>query len=126
MLRNQITDPLFPECPVRNVLMRIGDKWAVLVLLALNEKGRPMRYKDIQQCIPDISQKMLGITLRELEADGLITRMAYAEVPPRVEYELTDRSCSLMPHILGLVEWSLNHFTEIIKDRKAFKKKQGR
>lgn len=123
MLRNQVTDPLFPECPVRNVLMRIGDKWAVLVLLTLDEKKHPMRYKEIQQCIPDISQKMLGVTLRELEADGLVKRMAYAEVPPRVEYELTDRSRSLMPHILSLVEWSLNHFNEIVKDRKAFKEK---
>lgn len=126
MLRNQVTDPLFPECPVRNVLMRIGDKWAVLVLITLDEKKHPMRYKDIQQCIPDISQKMLGVTLRELEADGLVKRMAYAEVPPRVEYELTDRSRSLMPHILNLVEWSLNHFTDILKDRKAFMKKKGR
>ena len=117
MLRNQVTDPLFPECPVRNVLVRIGDKWAVLVLLTLDEKKHPMRYKDILQCIPDISQKMLGVTLRELEADGLVKRIAYAEVPPRVEYELTDRSRSLMPHILNLVEWSLNHFTDILKKK---------
>lgn len=126
MLKNQITDPLFPECPIRNILIKISDKWVVLVLLTLEEEKRAMRYKDILRYIPDISQKMLSITLRELEADGLVKRTVYAEVPPRVEYELTERSRSLMPHIHSLVEWSLNHLSEIIKDRKAFIEKNLR
>lgn len=120
MLRQQVTDPLFPECPVRNIITKIGDKWTVLVLLTLDEKGHSMRNKDIQSCIPDISPKMLGITLRGLEADGLVKRVVYAEVPPRVEYSLTERARSLMPHIHSLVDWSLEHLHEIIKDRQAF------
>lgn len=124
MLKKQVTDLLFPECPVRNIITKIGDKWTVLVLLTLDEKAHPMRNKDIQLCIPDISPKMLGITLRALEADGFVKRAVYAEVPPRVEYSLTEHSRSLMPHIHGLVDWSLEHFSKIIKDRKAFVNKK--
>lgn len=124
MLKKQITDPLFPECPVRNVITRIGDKWTVLILLTLDGKGCPMRNKDIQSCIPDISPKMLGNALRGLEADGFVRRTVYAEVPPRVEYSLTELSRSLLPHIHSLVDWSLEHIGEIIKNRKAFMNKK--
>ena len=120
MTKNHVTDPLFPECPVRNVLVRIGDKWSILVLLTLDGTLQPMRFKAIEAAIPDISQKMLTQTLRDLEADGLVQRHAYAEVPPRVEYELTDRSRSLLPHIHDLVGWALNNLSNIVKDRKAF------
>ena len=124
MTKNQVTDPLFPECPVRNVLMRIGDKWSILVLLTLDGTQQPMRFKAIETAIPDISQKMLTQVLRDLEADGLVLRHAYAEVPPRVEYELTDRSRSLLPHIHDLVGWALNNLSDIVKDRKAFMEKR--
>ena len=123
MTKNQVTDPLFPECPVRNVLVRIGDKWSILVLLTLDGTQQPMRFKAIEAAIPDISQKMLTQVLRDLEADGLVLRHAYAEVPPRVEYELTDRSRSLLPHIHNLVDWALNNLSDIVRDRKAFMKK---
>ena len=123
MTKNQVTDPLFPECPVRNVLVRIGDKWSILVLLTLDGTQQPMRFKAIEAAIPDISQKMLTQVLRDLEADGLVLRHAYAEVPPRVEYELTDRSRSLLPHINNLVDWALNNLSDIVRDRKAFMKK---
>ena len=123
MTKNQVTDPLFPECPVRNVLVRIGDKWSILVLLTLDGTRQPMRFKAIEAAIPDISQKMLTQVLRDLEADGLVLRHAYAEVPPRVEYELTDRSRSLLPHIHNLVDWALNNLSDIVRDRKAFMKK---
>ena len=123
MLRHQVIDPLFPECPVRNVLSRIGDKWSILILLTLDGTVRPMRYKEIQQAIPDISQKMLSLTLQELEADGLVERHAYAEVPPRVEYTLTSRSRSLMPHIHHLVEWALDNISGIVKDRREYQRK---
>ncbi|MBQ8714360.1 MAG: helix-turn-helix transcriptional regulator [Prevotella sp.] len=119
-MKNQVTDPLFPECPVRNIIARIGDKWPILVLLTLDGMKQPMRFKDIEAAIPDISQKMLAQTLRNLEADGLVLRHAYAEVPPRVEYELTDRSRSLMPHIHDLVDWALNNLSGIVNDRKAY------
>lgn len=124
MVRNQVTDPLFPECPVRNILSRVGDKWFILVLLTLDVAKRPMRYKDIRTAIPDISQKMLSITLQELEADGLVCRIAYAEIPPRVEYQMTERSNSLMPHINSLVGWALDNLSGIIRDRKAYHKQE--
>lgn len=123
MARNQVTDPVFPQCPIRNVLTRIGDKWSILVLLTLDGSPSPMRFKSIETNIPDISQKMLTQTLRELEADGLVLRQAYAEVPPRVEYTLTDRSRSLMPLIHNLVDWALSNLSGIINDRKAYREK---
>ena len=91
MIRNQVVDPLFPKCPIRNVLSRIGNRWSLLVLLTLQDNEHPMRFRDLCKAIPDVSQKMLTSTLRELEADDLIKRTAYPEVPSRVEYELTER-----------------------------------
>ena len=93
-------------CPVRDVLSRLGDKWTMLVLVTLKANGT-MRFCDIQKTIGDISQRMLTVTLRSLETDGLIVRKVYAEVPPRVEYNLTETGCSLMPHIESLVGWAL-------------------
>lgn len=124
MLREQLLDPVFPECPIRNVLSRIGDKWTLLVLLTLEGKGTPLRFKELQRSIPDVSEKMLTATLRNLEADGLVLRQAYAEVPPRVEYSLTTRSASLMPLLNNLVNWSLDHFDAIISDRQRFAEKK--
>ncbi len=124
MLRDQLLDPVFPGCPIRNVLSRIGDKWTLLVLLTLEGKGTPLRFKELQRSIPDVSEKMLTATLRNLEADGLVLRQAYAEVPPRVEYSLTTRSASLMPLLNNLVNWSLDHFDAIISDRQRFAEKK--
>lgn len=124
MLREQLLDPVFPECPIRNVLSRIGDKWTLLVLLTLEGKATPLRFKELQRSIPDVSEKMLTATLRNLEADGLVLRQAYAEVPPRVEYSLTTRSASLMPLLNNLVNWSLDHFDAIISDRQRFGEKK--
>ena len=76
------------NCPVRDVLSRLGDKWSMLVLITLNANG-VMRFSDIHKTIEDVSQRMLTVTLRTLEADGLVARKIYAEVPPRVEYCLT-------------------------------------
>ena len=124
MLREQLLDPVFPGCPIRNVLSRIGDKWTLLVLLTLEGKATPLRFKELQRSIPDVSEKMLTATLRNLEADGLVLRQAYAEVPPRVEYSLTTRSASLMPLLNNLVNWSLDHFDAIISDRQRFAEKK--
>lgn len=126
MTRNQVTDPMFPECPVRNVLTRVGDKWSVLVMLALDDGHRPLRFNQIQKAVPDISQKMLTRTLRDLEADGLVARTAYAEVPPRVEYEQTERCHSLMPLIKELIGWALDNLSGIVNDRQAFMEKKKR
>lgn len=104
------------NCPVRNVLCRLGDKWSMLVLITLNANGT-MRFNDIHKTIADVSQRMLTVTLRSLEADGLVGRKVYAEVPPRVEYELTERGRSLIPHIEGLVGWALQQMPGIMESR---------
>ena len=78
-----------------------------------------MRFSDIHKCIEDISQRMLAVTLRILETDGLVERKAYAEVPPRVEYHLTEIGQSLIPHIEALVGWALENMQVILKNRDA-------
>lgn len=92
-------------CPVRDVLSRLGDKWSMLVMMTLHANG-VMRFSEIHRTLGDISHRMLTVTLRMLEADGMISRKVFAEVPPRVEYRLTERGESLLPHIFGLVEWA--------------------
>ena len=114
-----IKDPLFPECPIRNVLSRICDKWSMLVIYMLNtHNGVPIRFNALNKMIPDISQKVLTSTLRTLETDGLIHRTVYAEVPPRVEYSLTARAESLIPIIDNLIDWATDNMAGIVKDRK--------
>ena len=87
------------------------------------DKGT-IRFKELQREIPDISQKMLTVTLRTLEEDGYVTRTVYPEVPPRVEYALTGRTRSLLPHINALTEWALENKDAIIQDRKKAVGKQ--
>jgi DNA-binding HxlR family transcriptional regulator len=102
---------------IRAVLDRIGDKWTVLVISTLNAGS--LRYSDVQASIPGISQRMLTQTLKHLERDGLITRTAYAEVPPRVEYELTDLGRSLVDGVTAMAGWAATHHTEIASNRAA-------
>lgn len=92
----------------------------MLVIYTLDKSSKEsLRFKELQREIPDISQKMLTVTLRTLEEDGYITRTIYPEVPPRVEYALTQRAKSLIPHINALLEWALNNINDIMTDRKA-------
>lgn len=117
--RTEIEDAMFPGCPIRNILARISGKWSLLVIFTLDKTGRePMRFKELQREIPDISQKMLTATLRILEEDGYVMRTVYPEVPPRVEYALTSRALSLLPHINALVGWALENKDAIMKDRR--------
>ena len=109
------------QCPVRNVLDRFGDKWSILIITILGE-GEVMRFKDLNNTIDDISQKMLTVTLRTLEADGLISRTIYPQIPPKVEYQLTDLGKSLLPHIRNLTEWAITNMDTIQNSRKAFQK----
>ena len=104
------------NCPVRQVLDRIGDKWSSLVILHLGEYGM-MRFNGLSQAIGDISQKMLTVTLRNLEADGLVSRKAFAEIPPRVEYELTPLAESLVPLLKQLVVWADTNMGAIKRSR---------
>ena len=116
MNRNEVRDALFPNCPIRNILSRIGDKWSMLVLYTL-ETDEAKRFKELQRNIPDISQKMLTATLRMLEADGLVKREAFAEVPPRVEYSLSDKGKTLLPHINALISWATDNMDDIYESR---------
>ena len=116
MDRKAIRDALFPDCPVRNVLSRMTDKWTLLVLYTL-EHNETLRFNDIRRAIPDISQKSLTVTLKSMEADGLVTRKVTPSVPVKVEYSLTQRAKSLMPILDELLSWSLDHFSGIISDR---------
>jgi len=104
----------FPTCPVRNVLGRFADKWSLLVLINLQATDK-MRYTEIRNAIPDISQKMLSSTLKQLEKDHLLNRKAYAEIPPRVEYSLTALGLSLMPILGQMIDWAQMHFEEVTK-----------
>lgn len=116
MVRTEIQNELYPDCPIRNILARISDKWSILVLFTLNQSAL-MRFNVLQKNIPDISQKMLTVTLRTLEEDGFVRRQVYAEVPPRVEYSLTDRAISLLPHINSLIIWAKDNMNAILVDR---------
>ena len=117
-------DAYDPQCPIRNILARMSDKWSLLVIYALSQVEK-MRFGDIRRAVPDISQKMLTVTLRTLEEDGFVTRTIYPEVPPRVEYALTIRAHSLLPHIQSLIVWAKENMEPIICDRKkAVEKKR--
>ena len=107
-------DLKFPTCPVRNVLGRFADKWYLLVLIILHTQSK-MRYMELRNAIPDISQKMLTCTLKQLEHDHLINRKAFAEIPPRVEYSLTELGKSLVPIIEEMIEWANVHFDVVTK-----------
>ena len=112
----EIRDALFPDCPIRNVLARVGDKWSLLVLYNLQHR-EPVRFKELQRQIPDISQKSLTQTLRTLEEDGFVSREVFPEVPPRVEYSLTPRALSFLPLVENMIYWAKENMDEIIKDR---------
>ena len=124
MYRTTIEDAVFPNCPIRNILARLCDKWSLLVIYTLDKAGKEaVRFKELQREIPDISQKMLTVTLRTLEDDGYVTRTVYPEVPPRVEYALTARAYTLLPHVNALIVWALENRDAIMEDRRKACKK---
>ena len=104
-------------CPIRNVISRFGDKWSMLVLYSLHtsETG-VLRFNELRRHMTDCSQKMLSATLKNLEQSHLVHREVYPEVPPRVEYSLTETGKSLMPAIMALIAWGKEHFNEVVKD----------
>ena len=117
MNKKEIQNATIPDCPIRNVISRLTDKWSLLVLYTL-EQQKVLRFSELWRQIPDISQKMLTQTLRHLENDGIVSRKVFMEVPPKVEYRLTERGLSLMPHLDALIGWGLEHFNDIVNDRK--------
>ena len=117
-MARMMKEMVFHDCPIRNVLSRICDKWSLLVICTLNaHNAEPIRFNALRKLIPDISQKMLTSTLKTLEADGYVNRKVYAEVPPRVEYSLTPRSETLIPIMNSLIEWAGDNMAMILKDR---------
>lgn len=106
-------------CPIRNVISRFGNKWSLLVLLVINE-GQTVRFNELGRMIPDISTRVLSGTLKTLEADGLISRKVYAQVPPKVEYTLTDSGRSLIPLIMQLTAWAQTNMKSVMKHRAEY------
>ncbi|AQZ54103.1 MAG: transcriptional regulator [Martelella sp.] len=113
--------PVLTPCAPGSVLARLGDKWTILVvsMLALSPDA-PMRFGAIKRGIPDISQRMLTLTLRNLERDGLVARYYHAEVPPRVEYELTARGRSMLGPLAAFTGWIRDTWQDIETSRRAF------
>ena len=109
---------LHRQCPVRDVLDRIGDKWSTLVLGTL--AAGPHRFSAVQRAIPDISKRMLTQTLRDLERDGLIARAVFPTKPPSVEYRLTALGVTILEPLLSLVQWADRSHAAISKARTAF------
>lgn len=105
-------------CPIRDVLDRIGDQWSLLVLMLL--EGRTVRFNALKREIPDISKQMLSRTLKRLEQDGLISRTLYAEVPPRVEYALTNLGASFMSPLKRLINWANENHRNIVENRQNY------
>ncbi|MCE8016615.1 helix-turn-helix transcriptional regulator [Halomonas sp. MCCC 1A17488] len=106
-------------CPIRDVLDRIGDQWSVLVLLTLQPGTK--RFNELMREIGDISKQMLSRTLKHLEQDGFITRTVYPEVPPRVEYDLTELGHSFLEPMQALVTWADTHHRTIVAARERYR-----
>lgn len=111
--------PMLDACrPVRLILSRIGDKWSVLIVMALC--GGPRRFNELKRAIDGISQRMLTLTLRSMERDGLITRQVFPTTPPRVEYALTDLGRSLRAPIEALGQWAVDNEAAITRAQTRF------
>lgn len=124
MKRNKEANSIIEICPVRNVVARFGDKWSLLVLLVIDGE-RVVRFNELNRLIPDISTRVLSTTLKTLEADGLIDRRVYAQVPPKVEYRLTDTGRSLIPLIMQLTEWAQANMTRVMAHRREYESRQA-
>jgi DNA-binding HxlR family transcriptional regulator len=108
-----------PACTtVREVLTRVGDKWSVLVIGLLGY--RTMRFTELHRSIEGISQRMLTLTVRQLERDGLVDRTVYPTVPPRVDYSLTPLGYTLLQPVQALAEWAQSHRTDIEDARQSY------
>src|SRR6185503_16249552 len=115
------------DCDFRDMLSRVGDKWSLLVIFIL--KSRPAfraRFSDLKRSIPGISQRMLTATVRHLERDGMLTRHWYPEIPPRVEYELTNLGKGLMDPVRTLVSWLQSNWPAIRGARERFDARRRR
>ena len=129
MARKCLTRPAELEftpsnCHARDVLARVGDTWSVYVIHVLGE-AKTLRFNELRKEVDGISQRMLTVTLRGMERDGLVARTVYPEVPPRVEYTLTPLGGTLRQLIRGLVGWSATHLAEVEAARAAYDANHG-
>lgn len=123
MKKKEETGSIIEMCPVRNVIARFGNKWALLTVLIIGEQG-VVRFNELSRLIPDVSSRVLSSTLRTLEADGFIDRKVYAVVPPKVEYRLTDVGKSLLPLIRQLTEWAQTNMKKVMTHRKEYEQSE--
>lgn len=119
MTLHQQTTQQIADCPIRDVLSHLGDRWTVLVLYTLQQE-QEMRFGALRTQIPDISPRMLSQTLRRLEQDGLVARMAYATIPPRVDYRLTELGISFMQPIQAMLNWAKLNQSAVHAARQAY------
>ena len=118
----ELPDPASDDCrAVSSVLARVGDKWSVLIIVLLGDG--PKRFNEIKRIVGGISQRMLTLTLRGLERDGLVKRTQFPTIPPRVDYELTELGRSLWEAVKPLGEWVQRHVQHITEARAAFDKR---
>jgi DNA-binding HxlR family transcriptional regulator len=123
MKKQGMTEPLDPAAvckssdpmAVRELLTKIGDKWSIFLILSLDLLGGRARFSELERAIPGISQRMLAVTLKNLERDGLVIRELFPEVPPRVEYEITGLGKSLLRPTQGLVDWAKENWERVRK-----------
>jgi DNA-binding HxlR family transcriptional regulator len=119
----ELNSGLHGECVVvREILDRVGDKWSVLVIALLGEQG--LRFSELRRAIEGISQRMLTLTLRQLERDGLVSRTVHATVPPRVDYALTPLGRSVLEPLTVLMRWAQDHGTDVAEARRAYEARQ--
>jgi len=118
LLHYRVIGPDMAQCPVRDVLDRIGDKWTTLILIVLAEK--PHRFGEIRRAVPDISKRMLTQTLRTLERDGMATRQVFPTTPPSVEYALSPLGVSVLRPLATLVEWAEENHALVQRARIRF------
>lgn len=122
-MKKEKSDLISEICPIRNVVSRFGDKWSLLVLLVI-DRGGVIRFNELGRMIPDISTRVLSTTLKTLEADGLIDRKVYAQVPPKVEYSLTETGKSLIPLLMKLTEWAQTNMKKVMEHRSEYETRQ--
>lgn len=109
------------DCPITDILYRVGDKWSMLTVITLSDHGT-LRFNELHQLIGTISQRMLTVTLKTLEVDGLVSRKMYAQIPPKVEYTLTPLGESLVPPLMTLYHWANTSMPAIKASREKFQK----
>jgi len=117
IIKEERTRSEYLACPIRQVVSRFGDKWSLLVLFLLNRsESGVLRFNEMRRFMTDCSQKMLSQTLKNLEQSHLVHREVFPEVPPRVEYSLTETGRSLMPVLTALIDWGKEHFDEVVTE----------